>query len=248
MSAVQFLEKKAVIRSFGIALILAPFINGILVYLTQKKANPFIFERITFFQLLMTGSPISYLLALGSVTLGIIMFQGSPKAWKYVMGLLGIHIVIQLMNLGQNLRQSWLWGLFFVVNASIFVFIADQLVFKLKLPESQPHQPDLLPKTENVIPLTQKPIKKMPQVQIGFKDYGVWAELVEVTASQIRVRRIKTPPSNIRDRQIQFSFKKGVKLQAKYSAQKGSDFYFDFIEVGPDQQIQLEQWIDRHSS
>lgn len=248
MSAVQFLEKKAVIRSFGIALMLAPFINGTLVYLTQKKANPFLFERITFFQLLMTGSPISYLLALGSITLGIIMFQGSPKAWKYVMGLLGIHIIIQLMNLGQNLRQSWLWGLFFVVNASIFVFIADQLVFKLKLPEAKPQQPDPPLKTENIIPLPQKTIKKMPQVQIGFKDYGVWAELVEVTATTIRVRRIKTPPSNIRERQIQFSFKKGVKLNAQFSNQKGSDFYFNFIQVQPDQQNQLEQWIDRHSA
>lgn len=264
MSAVQFLERKTVIRGFGLALILAPAFNAVALIYLQKQQNPLLFKQIPWYKLVTHGSPISYILAVCSVIIGFIMLRGSHKAWKYVLALLGVHIGLQLMNLGQNIRQNWLWGAFFVVNASIFVFIADQLVFKLKLPQPKPLEPlakttdssakipePAAPIVKTILPtaeiISEKPIKKLARVPIGFKNWGVWAELVEVNAQTIRVRRISAPPADISQRTIEFSFKKGTVLKARYTSHLGSEYFFEFINVSADQSTALNQWIDKNA-
>ena len=253
MSAVQFLERKTVIRGFGLALILAPAFNaGMLIYL-QKQQNPLLFKQIGWFKLLTHGSMLSYFLAVCSIIIGFIMLKGSNKAWKFVLGLLGAHIGLQLLHLGENIRQNWLWGAFFVVNAGIFVFIADQLVFKLKIPQVKPKiQPDVSePMSVAEIPAKQtpeKPIKKLSRVPIGFKNWGVWAELVEVNSQMIRVRRVSEPPTDIAERTLEFSFKKGTVLKARYTSHLGSEYFFEFIHVSTEQSTALHEWIDKNAS
>jgi hypothetical protein len=235
MSAVKFLEKKAVIRGFGIALLLAPFVNATLAILSQKKQNPLLFSRMSWIQILNSGSTVNYALAIGSLVLGFIMLRGSTKAWKAVLILLGLHILLQLFNLAENIRQNWIWGLFFVINASVFMFIADQLVFKLKLPEADP-----LPKVVAE--------KKMARVPIGFKDWGIWAELVDITRYRLRVRRLNSPPPDIEQRLIQIKFKGGVQVRARYNSHMGSEYYFEFIGMTPEQDTALVAWIKKNAA
>ena len=130
---VKFLERSYVIRLFGLALVLAPFINIGIALLVRKIEKHQTYNIPTLLKLISTGTWTHHILTLASLVIGSIMLRGSMTAWKYVLGLLGCHIGIQIFNIGHDLRENWLWGPFFLVNLSIFFFIADQLVFKIKV-------------------------------------------------------------------------------------------------------------------
>lgn len=240
MSAVKFLERKGVIQFFGAALVIAPFANALMFLVLQKSKNNLIYQQLNFWNVLTSGTPLHYILAVCSFIIGILMLRGSQKAWSFVLGLLGAHILIQLVHLGENIRQSWLWGLFFVINSGFFVFIADQLVFKLKMPDKKSEN-----KTEVV---AIKKIKKLSRVEIGFKDFGIWAELVEVNASTIQVRQIFNPPKDIQNRFVEFSFKKGITLKAKYKTHDEKNYYFEFVNVKKSDSTELNNWIERNAA
>jgi hypothetical protein len=243
MSAVKFLERKGVVRFFGAALIVAPFANALMFMVLQKSKNNLLYQHLSFWKILTNGTPLHYALAISSLIIGSVMLKGSNKAWSYVLFLLGTHIFIQLMHLGENVRQNWLWGAFFVINAGIFIFIADQLVFKIKIPEQKvPANPIMTDRT------TQTKSKKLQRVAIGFKGHGTWAELVEVNQVQIQVRKIATPPNDIQKRFVEFSFQKGVTLKAKYASDDGHNYYFTFINIKPHESNELNSWIDRNAS
>jgi hypothetical protein len=239
MLAVKFLERKGVIQFFGAALVMAPFANAFMFIILQKSKNNLLYQQLSFWKVLTSGTPLHYALAVCSFVIGIIMLRGSQKAWSFVLGLLGAHILIQLVHLGENIRQNWLWGAFFVINAGIFVFIADQLVFKLKLPV----KPKDIP-----LPVHTSVRKKLSRVEIGFKDFGIWAELVEVNAVTIQVRKLANPPKDIQNRFVQFSFKKGVTLKAKYKMHNDSNYYFEFVDVRNSESVELNSWIERNAS
>ena len=243
-SAVKFLERPIVIKCFGFALLVAPFFNALMFIFLQKSKNSLVYQQLSFWKVLVSGSPLNYGLALCSFVIGAIMLRGSSKAWSFVLGLLGAHILLQLVHLGENIRQNWLWGAFFVINASIFMYIADQLVFKIKMPEKKlPDQNSLA--ASNIKTSTSK---KLPRVAIGFKDFGAWAELVEVNAFEIQLKKIKNPPADIQDRFVEFSFKKGITLKAKYKSHDDKYYFFKFVNVQTNEYGQLESWINRHAS
>lgn len=247
MSAVKFLERKGVIQSFGAALLAAPFANALMFIILQKSQKNLAVQNLSFWKVVSSGTPLHYALAICSLIIGIVMLTGSKKAWSFVLGLLGAHILIQLLHLGENIRQNWLWGVFFVINAGVFIFIADQLVFKLKVPESPvPQKPVQQP---SVIAMKQeiKP-KKLSPVAIGFRGHGAWAELVEVDNMQIQVRKFKEPPTDIQTRVVEFSFKKGVTLKAKYKNHVGPDYYFSFIQMNSSEFQELNLWIEKNAS
>jgi hypothetical protein len=247
MSAVKFLERKGVIQSFGVILIGAPFVNALMFILLQKSQKNIALQNLSFWKVISTGTPLHYALAAGSLILGAYMLSGSRKAWNFVLGLLGAHILIQLLHLGENIRQNWLWGLFFVINVAVFIYIADQIVFKLKMPENliipKNQLPAFAPKTA-----PDKKAKKLSPVAIGFRGHGAWAELVEVDNGQIQVRKFKEPPADIRNRVVEFSFKKGVTLKAKYKNHVGPDYYFSFIQMNSSDFAQLNLWIEKNAS
>lgn len=228
MKAARFLEKKRVIQFFGFALCVAPFVNLYLyIHMEKLNATPYT-KNLTLLEYLKTGSKLHYFLAVISFLIGFVMMvTGSKKVWKLVLGFLAIHIYIQFQHLAVNIKQSWLWGVFFAVNAALFVFIAEQLVFKVE-PAAKP--------------------KKLPRTEIGFKGYGTWAELVQVNSQGIQVRRLKDPPKDIQNRLVNFKFKQGVSLDAKYSHSNGSEYYFLFKNIKPSEKQELTDWINRHAS
>lgn len=237
---VKLLERKGFMQFWGFVLIAAPVANTLAFIFLQKSQNPLLYSQLSFWKVLSTGTPLHYALALCSFALGVMMLRGSQKTWGFFLGLLGVHILIQLFHLGENIRQSWLWGVFFLANAGVFAFIADQLVFKLEDP-----------RTKN---LNQKPITDIPKprrlsrVVVGFEDYGPWAELVEVNNTQIHVRKTKDAPQDIEKRFVEFSFKRGVKLKAKYKNHDATNYYFQFINMKDSESKELNSWIERNAS
>ncbi|AZZ36215.1 hypothetical protein CIK05_05210 [Bdellovibrio sp. qaytius] len=135
MIVTKFLERKWVIQLFGFALIVAPFVNILIQFLVLNSNTGLSWRYISISSFLLSGSIANYILALGSVSIGIIMLSGSTKAWKAVLGLVGIHLIVQILNYKSKEWQGTLgWGAF-AVNLSVFLFIADQLVWRVKSKE-----------------------------------------------------------------------------------------------------------------
>lgn len=135
MIVTKFLERKWVIQLFGFALIVAPFVNILIQFLVLNKKSGISWRYISISHFLLSGSITNYILAIGSIVIGCLMLSGSKKAWKAVLLLVGSHLVVQLLNYKSQEWQGTLgWGAF-AVNLSVFLFIADQLVWRVKTKE-----------------------------------------------------------------------------------------------------------------
>lgn len=131
----KFLERKWVIQTFGVALIVAPFVNILIQFLVLNSKSGISWRYISISHFLLSGSIANYILAIGSVAIGCIMMSGSAKAWKAVLALVGTHLIVQIFNYKSREWQGTLgWGAF-AVNLSVFLFIADQLVWRVKSKE-----------------------------------------------------------------------------------------------------------------
>ena len=131
----KFLERKWVIQTFGVALIVAPFVNILIQFLVLNSKSGISWRYISISHFLLSGSIANYILAIGSVAIGAIMMSGSAKAWKAVLALVGTHLIVQILNYKSREWQGTLgWGAF-AVNLSVFLFIADQLVWRVKSKE-----------------------------------------------------------------------------------------------------------------
>ncbi len=258
-SAAKILERPAVIRLFGAALFIAPMINAAIVILTKKVQvnQPLTFMVIAKMYAAGTWSQIS--LTLASFLIGILMLFGSSKAWKFVMILLGCHIVIQIAHLGHDLRENWLWGPFFLVNVSIFFFIADQLVFKLKTPANE--------KLSTSVPVTAKPqtqveansqkfatstqptpvakseIKVRTRILVHFDHMGAWAQLKTLSHNSLVVECLTVAPANVETRELELLFQNGLHLKSRFKNKENRDYFFEFNLTDPVEKKLLSEWM-----
>ncbi len=178
----RFLERKWVIQLFGLGLIVAPFVNIFIQFLVLNSKSGISWRYISISSYLMSGSIANYVLALGSIIIGCIMLSGSTKAWKAVLALVGTHLVMQILNYKSKEWQGSLgWGAF-AVNLSVFLFIADQLVWRIKskeelVAEAMARAAALKPKpkvapeptplvAKAIVPEATKPVEQ-PQVNTG---------------------------------------------------------------------------------
>ncbi len=160
----KFLERKWVIQLFGLGLIIAPFVNILIQFLVLNSKSGISWRYISISSYLMSGSIANYILAIGSVVIGGIMLSGSTKAWKAVLLLVGTHLLVQILNYKSKEWNGTLgWGAF-AVNLSVFLFIADQLVWRVKtkeeiFAEAMEKAAALIPKAkaEVKIPVTATP-------------------------------------------------------------------------------------------
>ena len=173
------------------------------------------------------------------------------------------------LQICRDLRENWLWGPFFLVNVSIFFFIADQLVFKLKLPK--PAVPEDEPKSALVA--EPKPVaaaETQPTVQpaaivappaavakevliknkilIHFDQWGPWGQLKTVSTQGLRVHCLNSVPANIEKHELELQFKNGLYLKSRFKASKGREFYFEFTTPSAANQKLLLEWIGRQSA
>ncbi|MES3039382.1 MAG: hypothetical protein V4736_15850 [Bdellovibrionota bacterium] len=130
---IKVLEHKWVIRIFGILLILAPFLN-ILITVTQFKTMPSQWDMVAIKKVAMGASTPFLMLQVCSLIIGIVMLRGATTAWKYVLVLVGGHIILQLTQFHQFRGDRTPW-VFLITDFAVFLFIADQLVWKVKMPE-----------------------------------------------------------------------------------------------------------------
>ena len=225
MKAAKFLERQNVVRFFGICLFLAPFINvAFNVYLQSQKSqvtSSIVWQSLTIGTF---SQNMQNLLSIGSLGIGLMMIQGQKRIWGYVLGLIGLHILIQTTTLLKDLKDSWVWGGVFVVNLGIFFFIADQLVFKEKKDAYQGL-------------ITKK------RIIIHFSDLKIWAQLIHISCEGLKVRSFESAKIELHAKPMVVFLRSDLKLQLLFSEVTGNEYFFKFLPMSTQEVSALNQWI-----
>ena len=268
MEIVKILERKSVIRFFGIALILSPFFNTFLTML----AFPHEQQRWSFRVLWFVSSnraPVDQILYIATFIIGILMLRGATWAWKCLLVLLGGYILNQTLHFGPNFKVNKLSALFFLMNVGIFLFIADQLAWKIKqaLPVAMkkgtaPMQPQkqsqaqsqAQPQIQSQVQNQTQAAEKRPTLRsskkhlIHFLDSGPWAKLLEISNDGIRVQCLTEPPKNIESSEIEFSLGANTKFHIRYVEKKESIFHFRFQNFSKKDIQAMNDWLQQQAA
>ncbi|MEZ0390786.1 MAG: hypothetical protein ACAH59_01125 [Pseudobdellovibrionaceae bacterium] len=271
MEVVKLLERKGVIRSFGVCLILAPLFNTfLLVWLMPQAADKW--TLATFWSVFSSGVLFQRVLDVASVFIGCFLLTGTIQAWGWVLAFLGGYITMQITYMGKNFRTNPFSILFFLINIGIFLFIADQLVWKQKRDQkkkSQQKAPQFpLPKLQasanaeaprtfelsptdkvDLQPATKKPLsfRSHSKMIVHFKDFGPWAQLTSISSAGIEVRSTGEIPPQIESRKLEIQLGKDLRLRAQFLHRHGPHFFFEYDKLPQDQIKQLNAWLSRQA-
>jgi hypothetical protein len=230
MFVVRILERKNVIQLFGAGLMLSPFVNIFIKILVLTEVR----ERwtLSFAWKVFESNPVpNKILFVSSLIIGAVMIRGASTAWKFVLVFMACQIANQLMNFGPGVRASKLFAVFFVINVAIFLFIADQLVWKVKA---------ATPKHKKLVPLDHKAEK---DVLIHFEGFGPWAKLTSVSNRGIHIRGIETLPFELNHREIEVKIKDDLILRTRLARCLDEDYFFEYIRLTPAEVDKLNQWL-----
>jgi hypothetical protein len=257
----KFLERKWVIQLFGLGLIIAPFVNIFIQFLVLNSATGMSWRYVNISSYLLSGSVTNYILALGSLIIGAIMLSGSKKAWKAVLVLVGTHIILQIINYKSKEWQGLLgWGAF-AVNISVFLFIADQLVWRIKSKEELVEErkansviPVKASSPEPVVPapaVVARPIERILNLQsykkilFSFDSDRPWGRLMTLTSHQLIVSCFEKAPESIENKVVQISFTKNLVIDIKFERKESNLYYFTPLDMTPERVNELNQWLKK---
>ena len=258
MRVTKVLENKTVIRLFGVILIFSPFGNTLVSMSMQKVEYRWTFEL--FKRVLAASSTANLVLMSCSVILGLLMLSGSPKGWKFALALLGGFIAFKITRLGQDLRDHWIHGFFFLMNLGAFLFIADQLVFKQDIKSVKKPEPAPQPKPENKptpmpVAVPTPPPRTPPssyqshkKILFAFSGSEPWAQLVSISNRGLEIRALKSSGYALENRELEISFSPTCQLKMKLSRQTQDLFFFEFNDLKAQDIEQINSWIARRTA
>ncbi len=237
MIVTRFLERKWVIQFFGVALILAPFFNIFFQLLFLKAQQNLSWGHIDLVAFILNANILSYVLAIASISIGFKMIGGSIDSWKYVLGLLGVHLALQLINYKSKVWQTPLAWTAFAMNTLIFLFIADQLVFKAR-------------PVKKVEPIVEPEIrtlhlKSYKKIMFSFYSEKPWGRLMTLTSHQLVVNCFTTPPASIEEKTVQISFTKDLVIDIQFDKKENNLFYFTPLNMSDDKVHSLNTWLKK---
>ena len=244
MIVTRFLERKWVIQFFGGALILAPFFNVFFQLLFLKSQQKLSWGHIDLVAFLLNANFLSYVLAAASISIGFKMIGGSIDSWKYALGLLGIHLALQLVNYKSKVWQTPLAWTAFAMNTLIFLFIADQLVFKTRPAKKvEPvTTPIPVPAQSSERTLHLKSYKK---IMFSFYSEKPWGRLMTLTSHQLVVNCFTTPPASIEEKTVQICFTKDLVIDIQFDKKENNLFYFTPLNMSDDKVHSLNTWLKK---
>jgi hypothetical protein len=247
MKVVRFLERETVIRFCGLSLIASPFVNVFLHLSFLKKQNHMNWSDIDFVYYLKSGNFLSYALALFSLVIGFKMLSGAAKAWKYVLFLIGAYLVIQIVNINSKAWEGPLAWPTFILNAVLFFFIFDQLVWKVKaegaaaiVPVPIANPPLALVKEKHVINLNS-----YRRILFGFGSPTPWGQLKTLSSEELAVKSFATVPAGIENQVVEVKFSQDVVLEIKFSHQRGEMYYFTLLNMEKELVTRLNKWLKK---
>jgi hypothetical protein len=241
----KVLERKWVIRFFGIALILAPFINTLLT-MSGAPPIPGLSRPQLLWRILSTGATTYQILYVCSIAIGALMLSGSISAWRYALALLGGYIVIQFSKLGTTFKHDKMSLVFFAVNVAVFFFIADQLVWKQRPSVAKAKEPQPAPNYEaHPLPAAASSRK---QILIHLEGFGNWAQLVGISGNGVHVRSIVPNPPSMEGRMMEMMLRPDLILRVKFVRQLDSEFHFDHVDLKSEKVHALNQWLQQKAA
>jgi hypothetical protein len=257
MKLVRFLERKGVIRFFGVSLILAPFVNMALHLTIIKMHGNIAWSQFQFWPAIQSTGWISLILAMCSVVIGGTLLSGSQKAWKFVLILVGAYLLVQILNVGSQAWKGPLAWPSFILNASIFFFIFDQLVWKVKADVKKSPAQQAEVKTEAVLPdlklagpvsqplqlKTVVNLKSYRKILFSFGSDRPWGELKTLSSERLSVKRIAEVPENIENSIVQINFAKNVVVDIQFEKQEGEVVFFKPLNLDKDKVTNLNRWL-----
>jgi len=268
----KFLERKWVIQLFGLGLIIAPFVNILIQFLVLNSKSGISWRYISISSFLMSGSIANYILAIGSVIIGGIMLSGSTKAWKAALLLVGTHLIVQIFNYKSKEWNGTLgWGAF-AVNLSVFLFIADQLVWRVKTKEeifadAMEKAAALIPKTKAAAATPAAPVvtpaetgfvlgaassvekilhlKSYKKIFFSFGSDRPWGRLMTLNSHQLIVSCFEKAPESIENKVVAISFTKNLVIDIKFDRKESNLYYFTPLDMTPQRVSELNQWLKK---
>jgi len=239
-SAVRFLEKKQVIQFFGLSLIVAPFVNFYLVLYSRMQEYKLTWAQLNLINSLKSGIIDNYVLSLLSIVIGIVMLRGSTKAWRATLFLVGFHIVIQILNYNTSAKGNILWWPFLLVNVSVFMFIADQLVWKIEIPQVTPRPPA----EDKTIHL-----KTFKKIYLRHDDPIPWAEIKNMNSKGFQAHCLRSPSKNIliniSARNVVLKISNDLILYARLKSHTGKIYNFEFIDQAEKHEELINTWFKK---
>lgn len=240
-SAVRFLERKQVIQFFGFCLVVAPFVNMYLVLYTRMQDYKLTWGQINILSTLKTGMLDNYILSLISIIIGIVMLRGSTKAWRAALFLVGFHVAIQVLNYNTSAKGNILWWPFLLVNVSVFMFIADQLVWKIEIPKPATPRP---PGKPNVIQL-----KTYKKIYLRHEDPTPWAEIKNMNSKGFQAHCLRAPSdsivANVSARNVVLKISSELTLQARLKSHTDKVYTFEFIDQSTNHDELINTWFKK---
>jgi hypothetical protein len=256
MKLVRFLERKGVIRFFGVSLILAPFINMALHLTIIKMHSNIAWSQFQFWPAIQSTGWISLILAISSVIIGSTLLSGSQKAWKFVLILVGAYLLVQILNVGSQAWKGPLAWPSFILNTSIFFFIFDQLVWKVNA--EIPQKPEAPLKTAPAVsvavaeasaPAAVQPLKTVinlksyRKILFSFGSDRPWGELKTLSSELLSVKTIAAVPANLESKTVQINFAKNVIVDIQFEKQEGDLVYFRPLNLNKEKVTNLNRWL-----
>ncbi len=244
-SAVKFLERKRVIQFFGLCLVLAPFVNAYLVLYARMQDYKLTWAQINIINTLKSGILDNYLLSLVSIVIGTVMLRGSTKAWRAALFLVGFHIALQMVNYKTSAHGNILWWPFFLVNGSVFIFIADQLVWKIQIPQAtvRPTPPGAT-KEPQIIHL-----KTFKKIYLRHDDPTPWAEIKKMNSQGFQAHGLRSLSDNTMNYlstcNIVLKLSHNLVLYARLKSYQNQVFHFEFIQQVDQHDQLINSWFKK---
>lgn len=245
MKVVRFLERKLVIRIFGAGFILAPFLNISLHIYFLFKESGLPWAHFQVLPVLKAATNTSLFMAICSVILGLTLLTGSVKAWKFVLGFLGLHLLLQVLNINDKAWKGPLAWPSFLINAGLFFFIFDQLVWKIspargETPLPQAHEIKPLREAATVINL-----KSYRKILFSFGRDRPWGELKTLSSEMLSVKRIAEPPEHLDKLTVQINFAQDIIVDIQFDHQDGDYYFFKPLDMHKEKVTKLNKWLKK---
>ncbi len=234
MDPSRWLEQKMTVRLSGVALLLTPAVNAF-ARLAWQSEIPNRWTLSMFWKFVVAPSTAHLFLAALGVVIGIVLCGGSAKNWKYVLLLLGGHLSLQLTHFKNEVSGNWISISFFLINLSLFSFIAYHFAWKLGENPQSPRG-------------RWKQLWSRRKFQIDFAGVGPWARLKTVSHEGFTVVSDRALPFDLKSRSIEICLQKGLILKAQLDHQVGTEFFFKYLNLSLQQTQLLNAWFQKQQS
>ena len=245
MKVVRLLERKEVIRLFGGALVLAPFVNYFMHVLVIKTQSGVAWSQFQYFSVLRSTHAVSFFLAACSLVIGLVMLSGRKSAWRWVMGPLGAHLGVQILNIGNEAWKGPLAWPSFILNAGLLFFILDQLVWKVSKEDVSVPAAAPVPTAPEKHRVKVVNLKSYRKILFSFGSTRPWGELKTLSSEVLAVKPIAAPPENIANKVVQINFSKDVVVDIRYKEHDQEYYYFSPLNMDKEKVTKLNKWLKK---